>query len=89
MALGAAVGDVIRLVVRQGLTPVVVGLALGMAAGLGVSRLMSSVLYGVAPTDPLTYAGVVAILTGAALLACVAPARRAARVDPLVALRAE
>jgi predicted permease len=89
MALGAAVRDVIGLVARQGLVPVLTGLVLGLGAGLGVSRLMAGVLYGVAPTDPVTYLSVVAILTGVALLACVAPARRAARVDPLLAIRAE
>jgi len=89
MALGAAVGDVIRLVVRQGLVPVVTGLVIGLASGLGVSRLMQSVLYGVTPTDPVTYAAVIFVLTTTALLACVAPARRAARVDPLLAIRAE
>ena len=89
MALGAAVRDVVGLTVRQGLTPVMIGLALGIVAGLGVSTLMRSILYEVTPTDPVTYAGVVVILTGVAFLACVAPARRAARVDPLSALRAE
>jgi putative ABC transport system permease protein len=89
MALGAAVRDVVRLVARQGLTPVFIGLVLGLGAGVAVSRLMSGLLYGVTPTDPITYLSVVAILAGVALLACVAPARRAARVDPLIALRAE
>jgi putative ABC transport system permease protein len=89
MALGAAVRDVVGLVVRQGLTPVAVGLGGGLAAGLAVSRLIGSILYGVSPTDPITYAAVVAIVVGVALLACVAPAIRAARVDPLLALRAE
>jgi putative ABC transport system permease protein len=89
IALGAAVRDVIRLVARQGLTPVVAGLAAGLAAGLGVSRFMTSILYEVTPTDPLTYVGVVVILGAVALLACIVPARRAARVDPLLALRAE
>jgi putative ABC transport system permease protein len=89
MALGAAVGDVVGLTVRQGLTPVAVGLALGIAAGLAISTLMRGILYGVSPTDPITYIGVVVILAGVALLACVAPARRAARIDPLLALRAE
>jgi putative ABC transport system permease protein len=89
MALGAAIGDVVNLVVRQGFTPVAVGLAVGLAAGLAVSRLMSSVLYGVTATDPVTYVSVVGILAAVALLACAVPARRAARVDPLLALRAE
>jgi putative ABC transport system permease protein len=89
MALGAALRDVVTLVARQGLTPVVIGLVLGLAAGLGVSRLMSGILYGVTPADPVTYASVAAILSCVALLACIAPARRAARIDPLSAIRAE
>jgi putative ABC transport system permease protein len=89
MALGAALGDVVRLVTRQGLTPVAVGLAIGIAAGLAVSRLLAGMLYGITPTDPVTYGSVIAILAGVALLACVGPARRAARVDPMLALRAE
>jgi predicted permease len=89
MALGAALRDVVGLVARQGLTPVAAGLAFGLAAGFGVSRLMGSILYGVTPADPFTYLSVAALLAGVALLACVAPARRAARVDPLLALRTE
>jgi putative ABC transport system permease protein len=89
MALGAAVGDVIRLVVRQGLVPVVAGLLIGMAAGVAVSQVMRGVLYGVTPGDPITYATAAIVLTAVALLACVAPARRATRVDPIMAIRAE
>jgi predicted permease len=89
MALGAAVADVVALVVRQGLTPVAIGLALGLASGFGVSRLMRGLLYGVTPTDPLTYASVIALLLAVAAVACVVPARRAARVDPLLAIRAD
>lgn len=89
MALGAAIGNVVNLVVRQGFTPVAIGLAVGLAAGLAVSRLMSTLLYGVTATDPVTYVSVIGILSAVALLACIAPARRAARVDPLLALRAE
>jgi predicted permease len=87
MALGATSADVLRLVVRQGLVPVAGGLALGLTGSLGASRLLRGVLYGVAPTDPVTYAAVVVILAATALLACIAPARRAARVGPLTALR--
>ena len=89
MALGAAVGDVVRLVTRQGLAPVAVGLLIGLGAGFAVSRLMAGLLYEVTPSDPATYAGTIVILSGVAVLACVAPARRAARVDPLRALRTE
>ena len=89
MALGAVVGDVLLLVMRQGLTPVAVGLAVGIGAAVGVSQLLGSILYGVTPTDPVTYASVVAILAAVALVACIAPARRAATVDPLLSLRSE
>jgi putative ABC transport system permease protein len=89
MALGAAIGDVMGLVVRQGFTPVAGGLIAGLAAGLGVSRLMRSILYGITPSDPVTYGAVVLVLAVVALVACAAPARRAARVDPLTAIRAE
>jgi putative ABC transport system permease protein len=89
MALGAAVGDVVALVVRQGFTPVAAGLIAGLAAGFAVSRLMRGMLYGITPNDPVTYAGVVLTLVGAALVACLVPARRAARIDPLRAIRAE
>ena len=89
MALGAALGDVVRLVARQGLTPVAIGLAFGAAAGVAVSQLMTSVLYGVTPTDPVTYAAVAGILAIVSLVACIAPAMRAARIDPLLAIRSE
>jgi ABC-type antimicrobial peptide transport system permease subunit len=89
MALGAVVGDILFLVMRQGSTPVAVGLAVGIGAAVGVSQLLGSILYGVTPTDPVTYASVVAILAAVALVACIAPARRAAKVDPLVSLRSE
>jgi putative ABC transport system permease protein len=89
MALGAAVGDVLSLVMRQGFTPVLAGLAVGIGAALGVSQLLRSILYGVTPTDAVTYASVAAILAAVALVACIAPARRAAKVDPLLALRSE
>jgi ABC-type antimicrobial peptide transport system permease subunit len=74
---------------RLGLEQAVAGAAVGLVASLIVSRLMGGVLYGVRPTDPLTFAGVVLLLIGVALLACYIPARRAIRVDPLVALRHE
>ncbi len=89
MALGAEKKDVLRLVVRQGLRLTLVGVAAGVAGALALSRFMSSVLFGVKPTDPLTFTVVSAILVAVALLATYVPARRAAKVDPMVALRYE
>ena len=89
MALGAVIGDILLLVMRQAFTPVAVGLAVGIGAAVGASQLLRSILYGVTPTDPVTYASVVAILAAVALVACIAPARRAAKVDPLLSLRSE
>ena len=87
MALGAALRDVVRLVVGQGMRMALVGMALGLAGAFALTRLLSSLLLGVGTTDPVTYAGVVVLLTAVTLLACYIPARRAARVNPLVALR--
>jgi predicted permease len=89
MALGAERGAVLRLVVGQGLRLVAVGVALGLLASLAAARLIESQLYGVGARDPLTFAGVAALLVAVALLACLIPARRAARVDPMSALRCE
>jgi len=89
MALGAQPGDVVRAVVGQGLKPMVWGLAIGLLAAVGLTRLMSSLLFGVTATDPLTFGGVVLLLAAVALVACYIPARRAMRVDPVVALRHE
>jgi putative ABC transport system permease protein len=89
LALGAQRRNILRMVMRLGLELAVAGAAVGIVASLIVSRLMGGVLYGVRPTDPLTFAGVVLLLIGVALLACYIPARRAIRVDPLVALRHE
>ncbi|HEU4585574.1 MAG TPA: ABC transporter permease [Gemmatimonadaceae bacterium] len=85
MALGARPRDVLSLVVRQGMTLALLGIALGIIGALAVTRLLASMLYGVAPTDPATFTGVAALLAAVALLACWLPARRAARVDPTVA----
>jgi putative ABC transport system permease protein len=89
MALGGTARDVMRLVLQQGLRMVIAGLLLGLFAAWGLTRLMAGLLLGVSPSDPLTYAAVVVLLSVVALLACRLPARRATRVDPGVALRYE
>jgi ABC-type antimicrobial peptide transport system permease subunit len=89
MALGARAADVLRLVLRQGLAPVLGGLALGLGAAAAASRVLRGLLYGVGGTDPITYAGVATFLGAVATLASYLPARRAATADPVVALRDE
>lgn len=89
MALGAQRRKVFGMVLGQGARLAGLGIAIGLVAALGVTRLMASFLYGVRPTDPLTFAGVSLLLLGIALLACYLPARRAMRVDPMVALKYE
>jgi putative ABC transport system permease protein len=89
MALGARTDNVRRLALRHGLTPALAGLVLGVVGALGTTRLAASLLYGIGPRDPLTFAGVVALLVLVALGASWLPAARATRVDPIVALRAE
>jgi macrolide transport system ATP-binding/permease protein len=89
MALGATESDVLRLVIGQGGRLVAIGIALGWAGALAATRVLKSFLYGVSATDPLTFIAVVMLLTFVALFACWIPARRATRVDPLVALRCE
>ncbi len=89
MALGAQVRDVLRLIVSQGMRMVMIGLVLGLVGALALTRVFASLLLGVGTTDPLTFVGVAILLLAIALLACWIPARRAAKVDPLVALRHE
>jgi putative ABC transport system permease protein len=89
MALGAEMRSVVALVVREGMRPVVSGILLGVLAAALLARAMSGLLFDVAPLDPGTFAGVAALVTGAALLACLLPARAAARVDASRALRSE
>ena len=89
VALGASRATVLGLVIRNGFGLVVAGLAGGVAAALGLSRLVRSLLFGITATDPATYVGVPLLLAVVALIACYIPARRAASVDPLIALRQE
>jgi putative ABC transport system permease protein len=89
IALGARSRDVIRMVVGRGMLLTSIGAAAGLALSLALTRLMSGMLFGVGANDPLTFAIVSLLLAGVALLACYIPARRAARVDPMVALRTE
>ncbi|MBS1788097.1 MAG: ABC transporter permease [Acidobacteria bacterium] len=89
MALGAQMGDVLRLVLRQGLTLVFGGVVLGIVGALALTRLMASLVFGVATLDPLTFAVVPLLFCGVGLLACWLPARRATKVDPMIALRCE
>lgn len=89
VALGASAGSILRMVFTTGMRQVAIGLVLGLGAAFGVTQVISSLLVGVSPTDPLTFGGVAALLMGAATLGCAIPARRAMRVDPAIALRHE
>lgn len=89
LALGAQASDVLRLILGQGMTPVLIGVVLGISAALLVTRLMKSLLFGMSAADPLTYTGVAVLLVSVALLASYIPARRATKIDPMQALRNE
>jgi len=89
MALGARAADVVRLVLRQGLRLVIIGVAIGLSLSVAATRVLAAALFGVSPTDPLTFVVITLLLGLVALLACWVPARRATKVDPLVALRHE
>jgi putative ABC transport system permease protein len=89
MALGARQRDVLRLVLRHGLFLTVIGLVVGLGISFGAAQLLSSLLYGIGPTDPTTFIGVALLMCVVAVLACYIPARRATRVDPMIALRYE
>jgi predicted permease len=89
IALGASSQDVLRMVLGEGMRTTLIGVGFGIAAAIGLTRLISQVIYGVGPTDPFTFIGVAVLLIAVALLACYIPARRAMRVDPMIALRYE
>jgi putative ABC transport system permease protein len=89
VAMGAVRADILGLVLRQGMRLVTIGILVGLAASLFMTRLLSSLLYGIGAADALTFVGVVVLLLGVAVLACYLPARRATKVDPIVTLRYE
>jgi putative ABC transport system permease protein len=89
MALGAQVTDVLRLVVTEGMTPTLIGVAIGLAGALALSRVLATLIYGIHSTDPLTIASVSLLLVSIALIASLIPAYRASRIEPIKALREE
>ena len=88
-ALGATPGDIVRMLVREGVLLTMLGVALGVAGAVALSRFLEALLYGVRPADPATLAGVAAALAIVAVAACLIPALPALRIDPMAALRAE
>jgi putative ABC transport system permease protein len=89
LALGARLGDVMRMVVFEGMKPTLLGVAIGVVGALALGRVLSGLIYGVKPTDPVTFLIVTILLALIALLSCILPAYRATKVDPMVALRYE
>ena len=89
MALGAQTSDVLKLVVKQGMTLAIIGVGIGLAASLALTRLINNYLFNVSATDPMTFVLIASLLIFVALMACFLPARRAAKVDPMRALRHE
>jgi putative ABC transport system permease protein len=88
-ALGATPRNILTLIIAQGMQPIAIGIALGLAGALGLSRSLTGMLYGIQPADPLTYVSVAGLMLLVALFSCYVPARRALRVDPAIALREE
>jgi putative ABC transport system permease protein len=89
VALGAQPPEILRLVIGQGMRPALIGVAIGLASALAITRLLSGLLFGVSASDPRTYLGVALFLTAIVLFACYIPARRAMKTDPVIALRSE
>ena len=87
MALGAQARDVLKMIIRQGMLLVLIGVAVGLACAVALTRIMSNLLFDITVTDPATYASIALLLTAVSLVACYIPARRATRVDPMIALR--